>query len=377
MPEKIFIIAGEASGDHHAADLVKEIKALRPNLTFIGIGGDEMQKEGVTLLYHISQLAILGITEVLKHLPFIRKVMNAVKAELKKDVEAIILVDYPGFNLRVARIAKEVGVPVIYYISPQLWAWGEKRVEKMRRFVDLLLVIFQFEETFYKTHGITAHFVGHPLVDQIEIAKGEAQFRQENNIPLEHPIVGMLPGSRDMEVRNLLPVMVKTVEMLKQNFDFIPVLGRASQLSKTLYEEYTPADSDILLLSSQAHYLMRYSHAVMVASGTATLECGYLQTPMVVLYSVSPVTYWLGRMMIKIENIALANIVSGKRVVPEFIQKDITVKNISAALARYFSEPDYYTSVKNDLGIIQKALGDKGASKRAAEQVVSFLDSKR
>ena len=285
--------------------------------------------------------------------------------------------DYPGFNPRVARIAKELGVPVIYYISPQLWAWGEKRVEKMRRFVDLLLVIFQFEETFYKTHGITAHFVGHPLVDQIKIEKSEAQFRQENNIPLEHPIVGMLPGSREMEVRNLLPVMVKTVEVLKQKFDFIPVLGRASQLSKTLYEEYIPADSSIHLLSSQTHYLMRYSHAVMVASGTATLECGYLQTPMVVLYSVSPVTYWLGRMMIKIDNIALANIVSGKRVVPEFIQKDITVENVSAALARYFSEPEYYATVKNDLGRIQKALGDKGASKRAAERIVAFLDSKR
>lgn len=377
MSKKIFIIAGEASGDHHAADLVKEIKALRPDVRFTGIGGEEMQKEGVTLLYHVSQLAILGITEVLKHLPFIRKVMKTVKAELRKDVGAIILVDYPGFNLRVARIAKEIGVPVIYYISPQLWAWGEKRVEKMRRFVDLLLVIFKFEETFYKTHGITAHFVGHPLVDQIKIVKSEAQFCRENNIPLDRPIVGMLPGSREMEVRNLLPVMVKTVEVLKQKFDFIPVVGRALQLSQTLYEEYIPADSGILLLSSQTHYLMRYSHAVMVASGTATLECGYLQTPMVVLYSVSPVTYWLGRMMIKIENIALANIILGKRVVPEFIQKDITVENVSSALARYFFEPEYYTSVKSDLGRIQTALGDPGASKRAAERIVSFLDSKR
>jgi len=377
MPEKIFIIAGEASGDHHAADLVRELKAQKPGIEFIGIGGDEMQKEGVTLLYHISQLAILGITEVLKHLPFIRKVLKTVKSQIQQGVEAIILVDYPGFNLRAARIAKGTGVPVIYYISPQLWAWGEKRVEKMRRFVDLLLVIFQFEETFYKTHGITAHFVGHPLVDQVKIGKNEAQFRRENNIPLDRPIVGMLPGSREMEVRNLLPVMVKTMEVLKQKFDFIPVLGRASQLSKTLYEEYIPADSGILLLSSQTHYLMRYSYAVMVASGTATLECGYLQTPMVVLYSVSPITYWLGRMMIKIENIALANIVSGKRVVPEFIQKDITVENVSSALARYFSEPEYYTSVRTDLGRIKKALGKQGASKRAAEQIVSFLDSKR
>ena len=377
MSERIFIIAGEASGDHHAADLVKEIKALKPDAEFIGIGGDEMQKEGVTLLYHISQLAILGITEVLKHLPFIRKVMKTVKAELKKDVDAIILVDYPGFNLRVAGIAKGLGVPVIYYISPQLWAWGEKRVEKIRRFVDLLLVIFKFEETFYQKHGISAHFVGHPLVDQINIQKSETQFREENKLPPAKPILGLLPGSRAMEVRNLLPVMIKSALTLQTKYDCVPVIGRASQLPLSLYEELLPGNADIHIVSSQTHYLMRYSHAALVASGTATLECGYLQTPMAVLYSVSPLTYWLGRMLVKIDNIALANIVCGKQVVPEFIQKEITVDNINAALGRYFGDAAYYSSVKENLGQIKSALGERGASKRAAQKIVAFLDAKK
>lgn len=375
MPEKIFIIAGEASGDHHAADLVREIKALRPDTKFIGIGGDEMQAQGVELLYHLSQLAVLGITEIIKHLPFIRKVIKAVKSQLRKDVKAIILVDYPGFNLRIARIAKELDIPVIYYISPQLWAWGKKRVEKMHRFVDLLLVIFKFEQTFYENHGISAHFVGHPLVDQININKSEAQFREENNLPANKPILGLLPGSRSMEVRNLLPVMARSAVALQTKFDCIPVIGRASQLPLSLYQEFLPHDADIHLISSQTHYLMRYSYAALVASGTATLECGYLQTPMAVLYSVSPVTYWLGKMLVKIDNISLANIVCGKRVVPEFIQKDITMENVNAALSRYFTEPEYYSSVKKELGQVKIALGKKGASKQAAQRTVAFLDA--
>jgi lipid-A-disaccharide synthase len=377
MPEKIIVIAGETSGDHHAADLVREIKAQRPDTEFIGIGGDEMQAQGVELLYHLSQLAVLGITEIIKHLPFIRKVMKTVKAELRKDADAIILVDYPGFNLRVARIAKDVGVPVIYYISPQLWAWGEKRVEKMRRFVDLLLVIFKFEKTFYEKHGISAHFVGHPLVDQINIQNTEARFREENNLPPDKPILGLLPGSRAMEVRNLLPVMIQSAVTLQTEFDCIPVIGRASQLPLSLYEEFLTANAGIPLVSSQTHYLMRYSYVTLVASGTATLECGYLQTPMAVLYSVSPVTYWLGKMLVKIDNIALANIVCGKRVVPEFIQKEITVNSVSAALCRFFAESAYYSSVKEELGRIKIALGEKGASKRAAEKIISFLDAKK
>lgn len=375
MSKKILIIAGEASGDRHAADLVRELKACDPQLQFSGIGGDAMRQEGVQLLYHISQLAFLGLTEVIKHLPFIRKVTKTVQSELKNGAGAVILVDYPGFNLRVARIAKEIGVPVIYYISPQLWAWGEKRVEKIRRYVDLMLVIFQFEKTFYEKHGITAHFVGHPLVEQLRIDKSEAEFRRENGIPEDAPILALLPGSREMEVRNLLPVMVQAAGELSNAVRCVAVIGRASQLPQSLYDEYLPAGSEILLVNSQTPLLMRYAYAAMVASGTATLETGFLQTPMVVLYSVSPLTYWLGRMLVKIDTIALANIVMGKKVVPELIQKDISVEKVRAAVERFFSDPAYYRSVKEELKRIPALLGAEGASRRAAERIVAFLQS--
>lgn len=369
------IIAGEASGDRHAADLVRELKARDPRLQFKGIGGDALRQEGVQLFYHINQLAFLGLTEVLKHLPFIRKVAKTVQSELKKGVGAVILVDYPGFNLRVARMAKKVGAPVIYYISPQLWAWGEKRVEKIRRYVDLMLVIFQFEKSFYEKHGITAHFVGHPLVEQLRIEKSEAEFRRENAISETLPILALLPGSREMEVRNLLPVMVQTASELRKTVPCVPVVGRASQLPQSLYDEYLPPGSDIRLVNSQTPLLMRYAHAAMVASGTATLETGFLQTPMVVLYSVSPLTYWLGRMLVKIDTIALANIVMGKKVLPELIQKDVSVEKVHAAVERFFSDPAYYRSVKEELKRIPALLGEEGASRRAAERILEFLQT--
>ena len=201
MKRKILIIAGEVSGDQHAADLVGELKKFDGEIEFAGIGGDRLAAEGVHLHYHLSQLAVLGFSEIVKHLPFIRKVLKHMKQELKGGVQAVILVDYPGFNLRVARLAREAGVPVIYYISPQLWAWGEKRVEKMRRYVDLLLVLFRFEVEFYRRHGITAHFVGHPLIDQIPAEADSAEFRRAHDLPLlrltPYPARGIMRGSQD------------------------------------------------------------------------------------------------------------------------------------------------------------------------------------
>lgn len=373
---KILIIAGEASGDRHAADLVREISRIRPETEFTGIGGDEMKVAGVELLYHISKMAVLGITEILRHLPFFRKVKQRVKFELRNGIDAVILVDYPGFNLRIAKIAHGLNIPVIYYISPQLWAWGEKRVEKIRKYVDLMLVLFRFEADFYKTHGINAQFVGHPLVDQIKIAQSEADFQRENNLPSGKPIVGLFPGSREMEVRNLLPLMIDVAQRLKKQFDCLPIIGRSTHLPEKLYHEICGSE-DVPILSGVSPHLMRFSYAAMVASGTATLECGFLQTPMVVLYAVSPITYWLGKMLVKIDKIALVNIVAGEEIVPEFVQKDMTASAVCKAMARYFDDGEYYRSVKKRLAKINAALGEGGASRRAAEQIDHFLRGKR
>ncbi len=376
MGKKILIIAGEVSGDRHAADLVRVLRAERSEWQFVGIGGERMEQAGVQLLYHISQMAFLGFAEVVRHLPFIRRVLRTIRARLREGVDAVILVDYPGFNLRVARMAHALGVPVIYYISPQLWAWGERRVEKMRRHVDLLLVIFRFEVDFYARHGITAHFVGHPMVDQIHISQSEAEFRRRLGIPGDVPVVGLFPGSREMEVRQLLPVMMRAVWQVQERTPCRPVIGAAPHLPEALYRELMPSGMEVPPLVQEPHPLMQYAHAALVASGTATLELGYLQTPSVVLYRVSPLTYWLGRLLIKIDRIAMVNIVLGKKMVPELIQKDLTVPGVAAALEKYLTDPEYYQQVRRELARIREILGPPGASQRAAEYIVQFMDSR-
>lgn len=372
--KRVFILAGEASGDHHGTDLVRDLHSLMPDCEIVGIGGDGMRRQGVKLFFHISQLAFLGLSEIIKHLPFLWRVQQKVRRELQAGVDAIILVDYPGFNLRIARMASKMKVPVVYYICPQLWAWAEGRVEKIRRFVDLPLVIFKFEEAFYAKHGIKAHFVGHPLVEQLarETVLRE-DFYQKNNLPAEQPVLALLPGSREMEVRKLLPVMAEVARKISKRNAITPVLGRAANLPDDLYEEILQAYPEIQQLDGQTHALMTHARCAMVASGTATLELGYLQTPMAVLYAVAPLTYFLGRKLVKIENIALANIVLGKTVVPEFIQKDIRVDDISAAMERYLMDEDHYRWTKEELRGISIELGEPGASMRAAQKIVQLL----
>ncbi|HQV30925.1 MAG TPA: lipid-A-disaccharide synthase [Calditrichia bacterium] len=372
---KILIVAGEVSGDHHAADLVAAIQARSGNrYQFLGIGGDTMRGHGVELLYHISDMAFLGIAEIIRHLPFIKQVKRDLQTEMKKGVEAVILVDYPGFNLRVARDAAELGVPVIYYISPQLWAWGQKRVEKVRRYVDLMLVLFRFEKDFYAGHGIEAAFVGHPLVDQIRPEENDRAFREEHGIPEGRRILALLPGSRKMEVAKLLPIMAESARQLCEEYDVLPIIGKSSQLPQALYDEVLPKDREWQTVTGQTHRLMQHAYLAMVASGTATLETGFLQTPMMVCYAVAPLTYYFGRMVIKIPNIALANIVLGKAAVPEFIQKDLNVPNLVRGAGRFLRDEGYYRSVREDLKGIREALGEPGASQRAAAEIVEFLD---
>lgn len=369
---RYLVVAGEASGDHHAADLIAALKKLQPNAHFRGIGGEAMRKQGFEIIYHQSKLAILGITEVIRHLPLIRRVMNHLKKELAKGVDALILVDYPGFNLRLAKIARKMGVPVIYYISPQLWAWNEGRVEKVRRDVDLMLVLFQFERDFYRKHNIEAHFVGHPLVEQINPDPDAAAFRRQYGIPADKKILALVPGSREMEVRNLLPVMVAAARRLEVQYNLFPVIARAGQLPEALYAEVA-GNAEFPMVADNTHSLMHHAHLAMVASGTATLELGYLQTPMVVLYTVAPLTYYLGRLLIKISNIALVNIVLGKTVVPELIQKEATSENAVAELQKYLDDEEYYRSVREELSKVRPALGDHGCAERAAAEIDAFM----
>ncbi len=365
----ILIVAGEASGDQHGADLVRAMKALAPDYQFIGIGGDKMQAAGLSLLYHIKDFAILGISEVIHHLPFLRRVLKELENTLSQ-VDAVILIDYPGFNLRLAKLAHRAGKQVIYYICPQLWAWGERRVNKIRRYVDLALVIFPFEEPFFRQRGVPAYWVGHPLVDQLQkVTIDRETFFQKMGLPRDKPLVALLPGSRRQEVEHLLPQMVAAVQPLLS--EVTVVVGQSPTLDAAIYQPHLA--SGIRLLSGQTHPLMKHAHMAVVASGTATLELGYFQTPMVVVYRVAPLTYWLGRLLVKIDNIALVNIVAEKRVVPELIQHQATALAIRDELQRYLKDPAYYQQTREALQVIAQKLGEPGASHRAAQKIVEFV----
>ncbi len=374
MNTNLLIVAGEPSGDRHAAHLVEELKKRAPQFNFYGIGGDEMAASGVHLLYHIRDMAFLGLTEVLRHLPFIQTVFKCLQKWLDEGKPAaVILIDYPGFNLRLARIAKRRHIPVIYYICPQLWAWGRHRIKKIRRFVDLPLVIFKFEEEFYARHGITTKFVGHPLVDEIKMTLDEKTFRTRHQLHSEKPIIALLPGSRSHEVHHLLPIMAQAAQNFYETDQYQWVVGKSATLPINIFQALLRDFPFIKIVEQDTHHLQKFAWLALVASGTATLETAYLGTPMIVLYKVSPLTYWIGRLLVSIPNIALVNIVLQQRVVPELLQKEVTASRIEQEIRKYIAEPRYYQKVATELQKVPAILGEAGAAARAADEIVKFL----
>lgn len=374
MNTNLLIVAGEPSGDRHAAHLVEELQKRLPQVNFYGIGGDEMAASGVQLIYHIRDMAFLGLTEVIRHLPFIRSVFKRLQKWLNESKPAaVILIDYPGFNLRLARMAKRRHIPVIYFICPQLWAWGKHRIKKIRRFVDLPLVIFKFEEEFYARYGITAKFVGHPLVDEIKISLDEETFRTRHQLHSEKPIIALLPGSRSHEVHQLLPLMAQAAQNFDGNGQYQWVLGKSATLPINIFQALLRDFPFIKIVEHDTHHLQKFAWLALVASGTATLETAYLGTPMIVLYKVSPLTYWIGRLLVNIPNIALVNIVLQRRIVPELLQKEVTTSRIEQEVRKYIAEPQYYQRVAAELQKVPSILGEAGAAARAADEIEKFL----
>lgn len=374
MNTNLLIVAGEPSGDRHAAHLVEELKKRLPQVNFYGIGGDEMAASGVQLIYHIRDMAFLGLTEVVRHLPFIRSVFKRLQKWLNESQPAaVILIDYPGFNLRLARMAKQRHIPVIYFICPQLWAWGKHRIKKIHRFVDLPLVIFKFEEEFYARYGITAKFVGHPLLDEIKISLDEETFRTRHQLHSEKPIIALLPGSRSHEVHQLLPLMAQAAQNFDGTGQYQWVVGKSATLPINIFQALLRDFPFIKIVEHDTHHLQKFAWLALVASGTATLETAYLGTPMIVLYKVSPLTYWIGRLLVNIPNIALVNIVLQRRIVPELLQKEVTASRIEQEVRKYTVEPQYYQKVAAELQKVPSILGEAGAAARAADEIVKFL----
>ncbi|MFZ4931826.1 lipid-A-disaccharide synthase [Chryseobacterium sp. Mn2064] len=364
---KYYIIAGEASGDLHGSNLMKALQQKDPNAEFRFWGGDLMKAQGGTLVKHYRDLAFMGFLEVVMNL---RTILNNIKF-CKEDIlnnrpDVLILVDYPGFNLRIARFAKELGIKVIYYISPQLWAWKEGRVEIIKKYVDEMMVILPFEEEFYKKHGVHSHFVGHPLLDAISDLKeiSEEQFKAENGLN-EKEIIALLPGSRKQEVEKMLEIML-SVRPHFTNYQF--VIAGAPSLPKEFYQKYV--DDNVHFVSNKTYDLLRCSKAALVTSGTATLETALLNIPEVVCYRGSKVSYAIAKRLVKnINYISLVNLIMDREVVKELIQDDLNTKNLVEELHKIM-EGEKREQVLNDYQLLREKLGGKGASAHAADVIL-------
>jgi lipid-A-disaccharide synthase len=369
---KYYIIAGEASGDLHAANLIAEMKKADPDAEFRAWGGDLMQKQGVELVRHYKTMNYMGFVEVAVNL---RKVLGNISF-CKKDIEeykpdALILVDYPGFNLRIAEFAHEKGLKVFYYISPQVWAWKRRRVRKIKQSVDKMLVIFPFEEEFYRRYGVEVTYVGNPLLD--ELAKfgpgNRSIFLRRNSLGEKREIIALLPGSRSQEVKRMLPTMLKVAPQFPE-YQF--VVAGVSSLDANIYKKMI-GTTDAFLVMDQTYELLQCSSAALVTSGTATLETALFSVPEVVCYKATDFSYRLAKWMVKVRFISLVNLIMDREVVMELIQGDLNVDNLVKELDQLLHNGKRQRQMLEDYEELKDRLGNVGASEKAAEVIMEAV----
>ncbi len=373
---ELLVVAGEASGDLHGARLIAELRRRVPDLRAFGLGGDEMRAAGLEAVAHSSEISVVGITEVLKILPRARQIFAALLREVDRRRPGLaVLIDFPDFNLRLARKLKERGLKVVYYISPQVWAWRRGRIKAISRLVDRMLVLFPFEVDFYRGHGVDVIHVGHPLVDEVPVLP-QAWDRDEpagGQYPGPYRIA-LLPGSRRSEVEALLPTLLEAVRRLAGRLPIEVRIIKAPTISADLLEEVVElAGLPVEILGEDRFAAVADSHLALCASGTATLEVGLLGTPMVMVYRLASWTYALVRLMVHLPNISLVNLVSGSRVVPELIQGEANPERIAAEAERLLTDAGERNRMRQALAGVRGRLGEGGASRRAAAEVAAML----
>ena len=369
----ILMVAGEASGDLHGAGVIRALKEQLPGVEVFGIGGPRMRAAGMETLFDISQTAVIGFTEVVKHLRFFRRMFHQMKALARqRHPDLAILIDYPGFNLRFAGFLHGNGVPVLYYISPQVWAWGQRRVRKIARVVDHMAVIFEFERDFYRRFGVPATFVGHPLLESLKVPLTKEEFLQRYELDAGRPVLGLLPGSRVQEVKRLLPDMLRTAEAVRREVPECQIaVSRAANVPDEVFRDAGVGQDAVLV--SETYALMAHSSALVVASGTATVEAAIIGTPFAVVYRVSPLSYWLGKRLIRVDHIAMANIVAGERIVPEFVQREFRPPEVAQTVLSWIRDPAAAEAMRERLKNVRQKLGKPGASQRVAELALNLM----
>lgn len=372
----IMIIAGEASGDMHGASLVREMLKINPALSFYGIGGKKLREEGVELLADASEMAVVGLTEAIAKLRSILKTMGMMKKSLdERRPDLVILIDYPDFNLPLAKAASKRGIKVLYYISPQVWAWRKGRIRQIKKTVNQMAVILPFEVETYRRAGFTVNYVGHPLLDMVKTGSSRQALRQKFGLAEDKLTIGILPGSRIAEIRKLLPELLRAAEILKKEFpDIQCVLPLADTLDeKTVNEIISRFNVKIKIISGHTYDAVSCADLALVASGTATLEVALLKVPMIIVYKVSLLSYVVGRLIVNVKYIGLANIIAGKTIVPELVQSDANGERIAREALSLLKNEERKRAMMKELEIINAKLGKPGAAIRTAKLALDML----
>lgn len=372
---EIMVVAGEASGDMHAAEVVKEMKSLAPQMDYFGLGGQRLYEQGVEIIFDPTQLSTIGFIEAAKHFKRMYDVLAKLEAEMKRrQPEVVFLVDYSYFNRKVAKRAAKLGIPTVDYFAPSAWVWGRWRAKKMADYGVKIASVFPMEEQVYREAGADVEFVGHPLVDMVEPELSPAELADKYNLSLaDKPVVGILPGSRQQEIDALLPKMLEAAEQIQKEYPevefLLPVAETVSQMD--IEEEVSNYNLNITLLTGYSYAVMSAADIILSASGTATLEAACLETPMVIAYQTSWSTYLLGKLLVNLPYVGLPNIILEEEVVPELLQGEVTADNLAWEAVQLLEDADKYQATEQKLARVREELGADGAVKRVAELVLT------
>jgi len=374
--KKILLVAGEVSGDLHGSHLVEAIQRIEPEVRFFGVGGEGLERRGMKLLYPASSLSVVGITEVFLKLGTIFKALRGLKRSLEREKpDLVVLIDFPEFNLRLAKLAHRRGIPILYYISPQIWAWRPKRVNLIARVVKKMIVLFPFEVPLYEAAGVDVEWVGHPLLDIVKPTLPKDAAFQQLGLDPKRRTVGLLPGSRVHEVERLLPPLLDSAHLLQREIpDLQFVIPLAPGLPRAIFSSWMKNISiPVKVVEGYAYDAMNLSELLITASGTATLEGAILGKPMIIIYRVSLPSYWVGRALIRVDHIGLVNLVAEKEIAPELIQKEANPQRIADEALRILRDPILSRKMSASMDEVRRKLGEPGAAQRAAQIVVSLM----
>lgn len=389
MKKRVFISVGEISGDNYASEIIK----LLPEYEWIGITGPKMRQAGCKSIEGIENISVVGITEAISKYFHIKNTFKKAVEELKNNIDLLIVVDFPGFNLKLLEEAKKLNIKTVYFISPQIWAWGYKRIHKIVKYTDILISILPFEESYYKdflNQDFKYIYVGHPLLDIVKYQETEESFKEKLNIDKDKILIGLLAGSRENEIKNLLPIILDSAKILNQkykNLHFI-IPATANMIDKVLEKVKNYQDLPLSVITNiknekipyfpyASYEVMKHSKFSIITSGTATLEAAIIGNPFIIIYKVSPITYFIGKMLVSIKYIGLPNIIAGKEIIKELIQNDCNTENIVKYTEKYITDENLYQETKKELKEVRNKLGEKGALQKTAKIIKNILEERK